>query len=79
VLQFGWQAIPAGLLITVPAPVPASPMESVGPPFVNVAVTLWLVLMVSTQVLLPVQSPPQPEKEEPELGVAVRVTEAFAA
>src|SRR5271170_913359 len=75
----GWQAMPAGVLITVPPPFPISPMESWGPPLLNAAVTLWLVLMVSTQVLVPEQSPAQPVKEEPELGVAVRVTEAFAA
>lgn len=78
-VQVDWQEIPAGLLDTVPVPFPASPMLSWGPLLLNVAVTVWLAVMLSTHVLVPEQSPLQPVNEEPECGVAVSVTEAFAA
>ncbi|MBF0337158.1 MAG: hypothetical protein HQL05_04930 [Nitrospirae bacterium] len=43
---------------------------------VNVAVTFFAADIVTVQVdVVPVQSPIQPVKVEPEFGVAVRVTE----
>jgi len=66
------QVIPAGLLVTVPAPVP--PMETtrgIGGGL-NVAVTDWV--LETLQVPLPLQPPLQPTKVEPPVGVAVRVT-----
>lgn len=41
----------------------------------KVAVTLFAALMLTTQLPVPEQAPPQPVKVEPEAGVAVRVTE----
>src|SRR4051812_40157372 len=41
---------------------------------VNVAVTLWSALIVTTHAPVPLQSPLQPVKVEPEAGVAVSVT-----
>ncbi len=40
----------------------------------NVAVTLWLVLIVTTQLPVPLHAPDQPLKLYPDAGVAVRVT-----
>ena len=75
----GWHVIPDGLLETLPMPLPASPIESVGPLPLNAAVTLWLWLIVRLHVPVPEQSPLQPVNEEPACGVAVRVTLALAA
>ena len=69
--------MPAGLLVTVPLPVPALETVSDGsPPFVvNVAVTVVSAVRVTTQVPVPEQPPPlQPVKVEPAAGVAVSVT-----
>src|SRR5580698_2138827 len=42
----------------------------------NIAVTLSIEFMVTTQLPLPLQAPPQPLKVAPPLGVAVSVTGA---
>jgi hypothetical protein len=56
-LQVVPQLIPAGLLVTVPVPVPARVTLSSGP--LKVAVTCWLAVSVTTQVgLVPVHPPP---------------------
>ena len=66
--------IPAGALVTEPAPVPAFVTVSVCVT-VNVAVTDRSALIVTMQVPVPEQPPPlQPVKVEPAAGVAVRVT-----
>ncbi len=67
--------IPAGVLLTVPLPVPA--LLTVRPTCdaLNVAVTVVVEVMVTVQVPVPVHPPPlQPAKVEPVAGVAVRVT-----
>src|SRR6266511_1974950 len=68
------QSIPAGLLVTMPAPLPAFATVSVLS-VSKVAVTSWSALIETVQVPVPVQAPPQPVKVEPEAVVAVRVTE----
>ena len=67
--------MPAGVLLTVPLPVPA--LLTVRPTCdaLKVAVTDALEVMVTVQVPVPVQPPPlQPAKLEPVAAVAVRVT-----
>jgi hypothetical protein len=72
-LQAVPQLIPAGRLVTVPVPLPAKLTVSVAP---NVAVTDVLPVMVTVQVPVPLQPPPDhPENPDPALGVAVSVTE----
>jgi hypothetical protein len=70
------QLIPAGVLVTVPEPVPAS--ETVtgtcGGMTAKVAVTNCGPSIVRTQVALPEQAPVQPVKVDPAAGVAVSVT-----
>jgi hypothetical protein len=70
------QLIPAGLLDTVPAPVPARVTVSIGAFALNVAVTCSLELSVTVHVVLvPLQPPPdQPSKDELAAGVSVSVT-----
>ena len=68
------QSIPAGLLVTVPDPVPAFVTLRAKGCRVKVAVTLRAAVMATMQLPVPVQSPPQPMKVEPVVGVAVRVT-----
>jgi hypothetical protein len=69
------QVIPAGVLVTVPVPVPARFTVSGLVPILNVAVIDCAALMVTEQLPLPEQPPPlQPKKIEPKAGVAVRVT-----
>jgi len=55
------QLIPAGLLVTVPVPLPdvVTVKES---PAVKVEVTLSAAVMVTLQVVVPVHAPPQPSK-----------------
>lgn len=78
-VQAEGQLIPAGLLVTVPEPVPlvttVTLTEGVldGP---KLAVTDVLAVRVRLHVPVPVQAPDQPVNVEPELGVAVSVTEA---
>jgi len=75
-LQVDPQLIPAGLLVTVPVPVPAWITLSVGELAVlKIAVTCWLALSVTVQVgLVPLQPPVHPAKDELVAAVAVRVT-----
>jgi len=69
------QAIPAGLLVTVPAPAPALVTVRAKDCTANVAVTEVAAFNVTLQVPEPEQPPPlQPEKVEPAAGVAVKVT-----
>jgi hypothetical protein len=68
--------IPDGLLVTVPTPLPAGTTDSMKLGMtLKVAVTLRAVLIVTTQVPVPLHPPPdQPVKPDPELAEAVRVT-----
>lgn len=66
------QLMPAGLLVTVPAPEVETVNVNV---FVKVAVTVRAALIVTTQFPTPEQPAPlQPEKIALAPGVAVRVT-----
>src|SRR5262245_11048668 len=75
VLQVGGHAMPAGLLVTVPEPVPAIATASPSGP-ANVAVTeIGAVVIVTRHGPVPLQPPPlQPVKVEPAAGAAVSVT-----
>jgi hypothetical protein len=76
------QLIPAGLLVTVPDPVPAFVTVSVEVVTVRlkVAVTVRLLFILTTQVPFPLHPLPlQPAKVEPAAAVAVRVTVAVVA
>ena len=66
--------MPAGVLLTVPAPVPG--LETVSAKVgVNVAVTAVAAVSVMAQGPVPVHAPPlQPVKTDPTAGVAVSVT-----
>ncbi len=70
------QLIPAGELLTVPVPVPASDTVSANctTGAVKVAVTARAWLMVTEQLPVPEQAPVQPAKVEPDVGVAVNAT-----
>src|SRR3989475_1339316 len=69
--QVAPQVMPAGLLVTVPAPVPALETVSVKVCRVKVAVTVVAALRVTVQVPVPEQPPPlQPVKVEPAAGAA---------
>src|SRR5438445_266287 len=73
--QVAPQVMPAGLLVTVPAPVPALETVSVKVCSVKVAVTMVAALRVTVQAPGPEQPPPlQPLKVEPAAGAAVSVT-----
>jgi hypothetical protein len=54
--------MPAGDDVTVPAPVPGLLIDSVYVLSVNVAVTDAAAVIVTAQVPVPVQAPPQPVK-----------------
>ncbi len=71
--QVAPQLIPAGLLVTEPAPDPCgrTVRENCGLKF---AVTLWAELMVTLQAPVPVQAPLHPVNAEPAAGVAARLT-----
>ena len=58
-LQVAPQLIPAGVLVTVPLPVPVFATISEG---VNVAVTAFAAFIVTAQIPVPEQAPLQPEK-----------------
>jgi hypothetical protein len=69
--------MPAGLLVTVPFPVP--PLVTVKvyelATTLKVAVTDLAAFIVTVHVPVPVQAPLQPAKVEPDAAVAVSVTE----
>ncbi len=65
--------MPAGLLVTVPLPVPCFETVSVKGG-VKVAVTLWAELMVTLQAPVPLQAPLQPVKMDPGAAAAARLT-----
>lgn len=72
------QSMPAGLLLTVPLPVPAfctmsCAVVGTGAALVKVAVTVVEAATVRAQVAVPEQPPDQPEKVDPVAGAAVRV------
>lgn len=71
------QLMPLGLLVTVPLPVPARVTLKLGcaGAVPKVAVTVVFAVSLTVQVLVPEHDPPHPVKLEPELGVAVSVTE----
>jgi hypothetical protein len=73
-------SIPAGMLDTVPEPLPFFATVSVTTA-IKVAVTVCSLIPVSTwQLPVPVQPPPdQPRKREPGAGVAVSVSEVPAS
>ena len=69
--------MPAGVLVTVPLPVPDLVTLSVywgGGSKLKVAVADLLVSMVREQLPVPEQAPDQPAKVDPEAGEALRVT-----
>src|SRR5213594_2466079 len=73
--QVAPQVMPAGLLVTVPAPAPALETVSVKVCRVKVAVTVVAAESVTVQAPVPEQPPPlQPLKVEPAAGTAVSVT-----
>lgn len=70
--------MPAGLLVTVPEPVPLLLTFNRYVFSVKLAVTDRAVLMATVQVPVPEQPPPlQPVKVEPVEGVEVKVTEVL--
>jgi hypothetical protein len=75
------QLIPAGALVTVPVPVPAS--VTVNPKFgltLKLAVTDVAAVIVNVQLPVPWQSsPPHPANTEPGLGIAINVIWLFPA
>ena len=76
-LHVGGQFIPAGLLATVPVPLPARVTVNVGTVWLTlkVAVTCEFAVRVTRQVgLLPAHAPPHPTNDEFVPGVAVSVT-----
>jgi hypothetical protein len=66
--------MPEGELVTVPVPLPDLVTDSVNRFNVNVAVTDFAALMVTVQFPVPEQAPPQPIKDVPVAGDAVKVT-----
>src|SRR3954452_20058298 len=81
-LQVLPQLIPAGLEVTLPLPAPALVTVSVwveGGVGAKVALTVLAASMVTVQLPVPLQAPPQPVKVEPAAGVAVNETMLPAA
>jgi hypothetical protein len=79
-LHIAPQLIPAGLLVIVPAPVPAlwtvswKEVGGGGALAVNVAVTEVSLVKVTLHVPVPLQAPDQPANVEVAFGTAVSVT-----
>ena len=67
------QLIPAGVLVTVPAPVPLRTTARITGEIVKLAVTLSAEFIVSMQDDVPVHGPDHPVNVEPIAGVALRV------
>jgi len=67
--------MPAGILFTLPLPVPSLPTVNKYWSRVNVAVTFRAAVMLTTHWPVPVQVPSQPVKVEPVPALAVRVTD----
>jgi hypothetical protein len=67
------QLMPAGLLVTVPVPLPAKVAVS-GKTNLNVAVADFDAVIVTEQEPVPEQAPLQPVKMEPAVEFALRVT-----
>ena len=66
--------IPAGLLVMVPEPDLVTESKYRAVDCVKVADTLLAAFIATTQEPVPEHAPPQPEKDRPVTGVAVRVT-----
>lgn len=73
------QLIPAGELVTVPIPEPASVTErfSALVSKLKVAVTVALFVSATAHAPVPVQAPDHPAKTDPEAGEGVNVTLVF--
>lgn len=75
-VQVAPQLMPAGLLVTVPVPVPASTTVSWTAGAVsNVAVTVVSAAKATVHVPVPEQAPDQPVKLDPAAGAGVSTTE----
>ena len=72
--QVAPQLMPAGLLVTVPVPVPFFVTVKFTGVAVKVAVTEVAAFTVTAHVPVPEHAPLQPAKVEPAAGAAVRVT-----
>ncbi len=72
--QVAPQLMPAGLLVTVPDPVPIFVTESITGVALKVAVTETSAFNVTEHVPVPAQAPLQPANVEPAAGAAVMVT-----
>jgi hypothetical protein len=71
------QLMPAGLLVTVPEPLPdncTASWNDVAVARAKLAVTLVFAVSVSAQVEVPLHAPDQPVNVDPVAGVAVSVT-----
>jgi len=66
--------MPSGSLVKLPLPFPTIVVESRCWLRVNVALTVFVSVIVTEQTPVPVQAPPQPSKVEPVSAMAVRVT-----
>jgi len=73
-VHVGLQLMPAGELVTVPVPVPASVIVSATVAVLNVAVTAFAAFIVTTHPALPVQAPFHRTNVEPSEAVGVSVT-----
>ena len=72
------QLIPAGLLVTVPDPVPSLVTDKVNCCGAKVAVTVLATFIFTTQLPVPEHPPPdQPVNVEPLDGAAIRVTDVL--
>ena len=76
--------MPAGVLVTVPEPVPdlLTVRVKVGVGTgnsSNIAETVLAWVMVTVQLEVPEQAPDQPAKTEPAAGLALRLTRVFSS